>query len=125
MINLVDTYGRIRSGDDVVSCSDEQYNWDEPKWWHTYLLCTEESPETLKLKRHDGDETITIRKEGYNELGRPLHRIGDRVSVKESGKLATISRVCWHTKRKQFYYVLDYGKRVSSNWFFDNDIEEA
>lgn len=125
MTGLVGTYGRIRSGDDVLSCSDEQYDWDESKWWHTYLLCTDEGSETLKLKRHDGDESITIRKDGYDELGRPLYHIGDHVAIKKSGKLAAVNRVCWHTKRKQFYYILDYGERVSSNWFFDNDIEKA
>ncbi len=125
MIDLVGTYGRIRTGDYVVSCTDEQYNWDESNWWHTYLLCTEEDSLTLKLKRHDGDETITIRKEGYDELGRPLYHIGDHVTVKKSGKLATINRVCWHTKRRQFYYIIDYGKRVSSNWFFDDDIKKV
>lgn len=57
-------------------------------------LCTEEDSETLKLKQHNGDETITIRKEGYDELGRPLHHIGDCVAVKKSGKLATVNRVC-------------------------------
>ena len=125
MTDLVGTYGRIRTGGYVVSCTDEQYDWNESKWWHTYLMCIEEGSETLKLKRHDGDETIVIRKEGYDELGRPLYHVGDRVVVRRNGKTATVNRVCWHTKRKQFYYILDYGERMSSNWFFDDDVEEA
>ena len=37
--------------------------------------------------------------------------------------IKAIVAVDWHESRETFYYTLDYGNRISTNWFFDSDIE--
>ena len=67
---------------------------------------------------------MEVRTSDYICLGMPAFHVGDAVAVKKSGKRATVVGVDWHDKREAFRYTLDYGNRVSTNWFFDDDIEE-
>lgn len=126
MSDLVGTYGKIAGNEFVVSCSDGGFTaYDAVGWWRTYLLCVTERADTVILGSYQGDHTIEVNRRGYSSLGRPKHHVGDKLRVKKSGKKATVAKVNWHENREAFYYTLDYGERVSSNWFFDDDVEEA
>lgn len=125
MSTLIGSYGYVASGSSVVSCGDPQFDWQEAGWWHTYLWCANEASETVVLKSPDGGATMEVAKKDYNPLGWPVRHVGDPIIVKNSGKGAVVDAVCWHTKRQRFYYLLDYGERKSSNWFFDEDLEEG
>ena len=124
MSGLVGTYGNIGSGEFVIACTDDKFNgYDAPGWWRSYLLCIHESASSVTLQSYDGAHTIEVGCQGYITLGTPAHRIGEKVRVKKTNKEATIVAVDWHSNRDAFYYTLDYGNRVSTNWFFDDDIE--
>ena len=124
MSDLIGTYGNIADGEFVVFCSDESFSgYEDAGWWRSYLLCIEENDNIVTLESRNGDHTIEVARQGYSALGMPRHHIGDRLRVKKTGKEATVAKVNWHESREAFYYTLDYGNRVSKNWFFDGDVE--
>ena len=124
MSNLIGTYGIIANNESVISCSDPSFaNYDDLGWWRTHLLCVKENTTAVTLQSPNGVYKIEIYRQGYNLLGTPCHHVGDKVQVKRSGRLATVKDVQWHFNREAFYYTLDYGNRVSTNWFFDEDLE--
>ena len=71
----------------------------------------------------DGLSFVTIERKRFKHLGKPQFHVGDVVLAKSRGKQATVVGVTWHDKRECFRYTLDYGDRVSTNWFFDDDLE--
>lgn len=124
MSGLVGTYGNIGGGEFVIACTDGKFNsYDAPGWWRSYLLCIQESASSVTLQSYDGVDTIEVDRRGYITLGTPAHHIGEKVRVKKTDKKATIVAVDWHSNREAFYYTLDYGDRVSTKWFFDDDIK--
>ena len=124
MSGLVGTYGNIVGGEFVIACSDGDYEgFVEPGWWRSYLLCANEGSDSVTLRSPDGAHGITVAREGYVALGTPKHHVGEKVRAKKSGKGATVVAVDWHEGREAFYYTLDYGDRISTNWFFDDDVE--
>lgn len=125
--SFLGTYGNIRDEESsVVSCSDSLFaRYSDPGWWRSYCLCIEDNGCTLLLESFDRKHTIEIRRQDYVCLGTPAFHVGDAVTVKRSGKSATVVGVDWHDRRNAFRYTLDYGNRVSTNWFFDGDVERA
>lgn len=124
MNKLTGTYGTIASPESVLTCSDNGYtSFGNPGWWRADMPCIGEDAEGLTLQSRDSSQTIRIKRDGYKPLGTPSHHVGDRVRVKKSGKHATIKDVNWHAGRQNFYYTLDYGTRVSTNWYFGDDLE--
>ena len=99
---------------------DKHNTWN---WWIGYHACVFDDNETLVLEHHKKGWQVQIRKDDFRPLGKPAYHIGDVVLAKSRGKQATIVGVTWHDKRGCFRYTLDYGDRVSTNWFFEDDLE--
>lgn len=121
--NLVGYYGKIREGEPLKNEDGQDIDWYERGWWRQLMLCTADHGEQLKLATAKGEYSITVERARFKALDKPPYHIGDIVYAKSRKKQATVVGVAWHDKRDCFRYTLDYGDRVSTNWFFDDDLE--
>ena len=126
MTNYIGFYGSIESKEAVVEdCNPEARISGHPWWAVGYLLCTECDSHILTLVRPKKQWVVRVKEGGFEPLGKPTYLIGSRVFCKSRDKYATVKDVMFHYNRSCFYYTLDYGDRVSTNWFFDDDLEPA
>ena len=125
MNSYIGCYGWIRSHDEssIIEGDSLDETINTYPWWYRDLVCVAETDDELTLNLPGSAKKVRVPSKEFEPLGKPTHQLGDRVVVKKSGKHATVVRVNWHSMREKFFFTLDYGDRVSTNWFFDEDIE--
>lgn len=125
-MNYVGYYGSIKDGAEILEDSHpeplhDKYNtWN---WWIGDHVCVFDDDKTVVLECQNKGWQARIRKDDFNPRGKPFYHINDTVLAKNRSKRATIADVTWHERRGCFRYTLDYGDRISTNWFFDDDLE--
>ena len=91
------------------------------------FLVIEQNGEQLLLQstnEEQGYRTLRILAENFHAVGRPKYLTNDMVRIPGKNREGRIYSVTWHGKRNCFRYMVDYGDRKSTCWYFDEDLEK-
>lgn len=100
----------------------KEIRWDEPGWWRRLLECVDERDGLVTLRSDDGKQ-IVVKREGYKSHGKLAFRVGDRVRARFRDRKGVVYKVWWQDVRDRFVYMLDYGDRKSTRWYFADELE--
>lgn len=127
-MSMIHSYGRIDNHDCVQSPFKESIDWNASGWWNGHFIVIEEHDDILVIQSTNeatGYAILEIKKDGFKIIGTPLFLTNDSVKVKSKNKTGRIYSVTYHSARECFRYMVDYGDRKSTCWYFDNDLEKA
>lgn len=126
-MSLIHSYGRLSNMECILNPIPKDFVPNSAGWWHGGFIVIEENDKILKLKSTNFEKNypeIRIKIEGFIPIGKPTFIIGDKVFVAKKNKAGTIYSVTYHDKRGCFRYMLDYGDRKSTCWYFDEDLQK-
>ena len=121
-LNSVGTCGEVRGEGDIVDSFGEPIAWESCGWWHSDLECVGEGNGLVTLRSNDGKQ-IVEKREGYKSHGKLAFRVGDRVRARFRDRKGVVYKVWWQDVRDRFVYMLDYGDRKSTRWYFADELE--
>lgn len=126
-MNYLHAYGSIKDVKAVLPPVPEDINPNSCGWWHGNFLVIEQNGEQLLLQstnEEQGYRTLRILAENFHAVGRPKYLTNDMVRIPGKNREGRIYSVTWHGKRNCFRYMVDYGDRKSTCWYFDEDLEK-
>lgn len=127
-MSLIHSYGRIINSELVQSPYKESIDWNASGWWNGHFIVIDENEDILVLQSTNeatGYATIEIKSDGFNVIGKPSFYTNDTVKIKAKNKTGRIYSVTYHFAKECFRYMVDYGDRKSTCWYYDNDLEKA
>ena len=127
-MNMIHSYGRIENHDCVQSPFRESIDWNASGWWNGHFIVIEEREDILVIQSTNeatGYAELEIKTNGFKVIGKPSFLTNDIVKIKAKNKTGRIYNVTYHSARECFRYMVDYGNRKSTCWYYDNDLEKA
>jgi len=127
-MSMIHSYGRIENHDYVLSPFRESIDWKASGWWNGHFIVIEEREDILVIQSTNeatGYTELEIKTNGFKVIGKPSFLTNDIVKIKAKNKTGRIYNVTYHSTRECFRYMVDYGIRKSTCWYFDNDLEKA
>ncbi len=126
-MSLIHSYGKISNKEYITKPIPKDVDWDSSGWWHGNFIVIEENDDMLKLQSTNFEKNypeINVKIEGFESIGKPTFIIGDKILITKKNKVGTIYSVTYHDKRECFRYMVDYGDRKSTCWYFDEDLQK-
>ena len=126
-MSLIHSYGKLSNMECFLEPIPTEVDPASDGWWYGNFIVVEENGDVLKLKSTNFEKNypeINVKVEGFVLTGKPAFIIGDKVLVAKKNKAGTIYSVTYHDKRGCFRYMVDYGDRKSTCWYFDEDLQK-
>ena len=120
-------YGSIKDVHSILPPVPEDVNPDSSGWWQGHFIVVEQIDDKLVLQSTNyeiGYRTVAVLENNFEEMGHPKYLTNDKVRIPRKNKTGRIYSVTWHSKRNCFRYMVDYGDRKSTCWYFDEDLEK-
>jgi len=126
-MSLIHSYGKLSNMECILEPIPKEVDPVSDGWWRGDFIVVEEDGNVLKLKSTNFEKNypeIKVKADGFVPTGKPTFIIGDKVLVSKKSKAGTIYSVTYHDKRECFRYMVDYGDRKSTCWYFDEDLQK-
>lgn len=126
-MSLIHSYGKLSNMECILDPIPKEVDPASDGWWYGSFIVVEEDSKVLKLKSTNFEKNypeIKVKADSFVPTGKPTFIIGDKVLVVNKNKAGTIYSVTYHDKRECFRYMVDYGDRKSTCWYFDEDLQK-
>ena len=117
--NLIGTYGQVRNREHIVA--EDLERAIHSTMYGAVVRCIDQDGRWLTLWAHKNIVFKTLI-EDYILMGTPKFYEGNHVYDPRKKRSGVIHCVCWHFKRKAFYYYVQFPNKLSECWFFDDDL---
>jgi hypothetical protein len=127
-MTYLNTYGKITDHNAIIPPIPEDVDFNSPGWWNDDFIVIKEGPQELTLRSIVFEKNYPILKvkpQGFRAIGSPKFLLDEKILVSKNGKLGHIYSIIYHSKRDRFRYMVDYGDRKSTCWYFDEDLEKV
>ena len=121
-MTLFHFYGYIKDREYVLSPFKESVDWKTGGWWYGHFIVVQEKGDILTIQSTNesiGYKTIEIKRDGFAVIGKPTYITNDRVCIPAKNKIGRVYSVTYHFSRECFRYMVDYGDRKSTCWYYD------
>jgi hypothetical protein len=69
------------------------------------------------------DKTYRVLPRFFASVPTPKFDFGERVKDLPLNRVGVVKGICWHSKRKEEYYLITINDRMSSRWYFRDELE--
>ena len=117
--NIIGTYGIVDDLKKIIADDLERARYSAD--YGAIVKCIAQDDQMLTLWAHK-NIVFKTPKDNFLVKGTPKFYEGDHVYDPKKERSGVIHCVCWHFKRKAFYYYVQFPNKLSECWFFDDDL---
>ena len=127
-MRFLNSYGKIANYNGIIPPIPEDIDFNTSGWWNDDFIVIKEQPQELTLKSVVFERNYPVLKvepQCFMFVGIPKFLLDEKVLITKKGKSGSVYSITYHSKRGCFRYMIDYGDRKSTCWYFDEDLEKV
>lgn len=119
MEELIGNMGILKGFDHI---SPAEMAIAEKDAWGTLFTIVEEAQNGMLTAETQTGRRFHLPKSDFEDRGRPKFHIGDKAIDASDNVPVTICGAEWHSKRKEFFWIVEKNGKEKSRWYFSEDL---